>query len=393
MAKVGDTVRFLSSVGGGVITRIDGKLAYVEENGFETPVLLKEIVVVLPAGHEKPGRASLMFDQTAYDAGKKAKATREAEAGVMASDPGMKAMTGNSGKDVTPAPKPQPVEETPYGDKICLTLAFEPSDVKHLDKSSFNAVLVNDSNYYIAFTFLKRSGDAKGWSLEYSATVAPNELIDLAQYTHETLGEIERIAIQGIAYKKDKEFELKPTVNISRRLDLTKFHKFHCFRSGVYFDEPVLEIALVKDDVVAGQGLENVEALREAVEKKTPERNMAKELAKKYRVDAGQKRTGQVSPTKLLPLIEVDLHISELTDTTSGMEPKDMLAMQLDVVRKTMKANIRRKGQKIVFIHGKGDGVLRKEVLALLRKEYPESKVQDASFREYGFGASLVTVG
>ena len=45
-----------------------------------------------------------------------------------------------------------------------------------------------------------------------------------------------------------------------------------------------------------------------------------------------------------------------------------------------------------MFIHGKGDGVLRREVLALLKKEYPEAKVQDASFREYGFGASLVTV-
>ena len=88
----------------------------------------------------------------------------------------------------------------------------------------------------------------------------------------------------------------------------------------------------------------------------------------------------------------MDLHIHEITDTTAGMEPKDMLAMQLDVVRKTMKEHSRRKGQKIVFIHGKGDGVLRKEVLALLKKEYPEAKVQDASFREYGFGASLVTV-
>ena len=48
-------MRYLNAVGGGVITRIDGKMAYVDDDGFETPVLLKEIVVVAPAGHEPEG--------------------------------------------------------------------------------------------------------------------------------------------------------------------------------------------------------------------------------------------------------------------------------------------------------------------------------------------------
>ena len=74
------------------------------------------------------------------------------------------------------------------------------------------------------------------------------------------------------------------------------------------------------------------------------------------------------------------------------MQPKDMLQMQLDEVRKIMQAHRLRQGQKIVFIHGKGDGVLRKAVISLLKKEYPKCDLQDASFREYGFGATLVTV-
>ena len=49
MAKVGDIVRFLSSTGGGRIVKIEGNIAHVEEqDGFETPVLLKELVVVTP---------------------------------------------------------------------------------------------------------------------------------------------------------------------------------------------------------------------------------------------------------------------------------------------------------------------------------------------------------
>ena len=122
---------------------------------------------------------------------------------------------------------------------------------------------------------------------------------------------------------------------------------------------------------------------------------MAKELSKKFRVDAGKKgKTANpaANPHKVLPLIEVDLHIGELTDSLTGMEPKDMLEMQLGAVRKHMKANCSRIGQKLVFIHGKGEGVLRKAVLDLLKKEYPKAELQDASFREYGFGATLVTI-
>ena len=51
MIKIGDTVRFLSSKGGGKVVRIEGNVAHVEEDdGFETPVLLKELVVVSSAG-------------------------------------------------------------------------------------------------------------------------------------------------------------------------------------------------------------------------------------------------------------------------------------------------------------------------------------------------------
>ena len=47
MAKTGDMVRFLNSTGGGRITRIEGKIAYVEEDGFETPVLLLDVVLLV----------------------------------------------------------------------------------------------------------------------------------------------------------------------------------------------------------------------------------------------------------------------------------------------------------------------------------------------------------
>lgn len=380
MAKVGDKVRFLNATGGGVITRIEGKIVYVEEEGFETPVLLKDVVVVLPAGHEpKHKGANIMFDQQAFDAGRK---VEEPVKPV---------------KETLPQPQSElPVEETSHGEKMNVVLVFEPEDVKRLGETAFGAVLVNDSNYYLDFSFLRRSDEERGWTLVYNGTVVPNEMIDLARLTHENLASYDKVAFQCIAYKKDKIFTLQLPVSVSKKLDLTKFHKYHCFRPGLYFDTPVLEVPLVTDGVVTKPLEINVAAIEETLKKGNGNEVSLKELANKYNKDTGKTSKRQPmpedNPHKLLPLIEVDLHIGELTDTTAGMEPKDMLEMQLDEVRKHMKKHSKRIGQKIVFIHGKGEGVLRKAVLELLKKEYPKAELQDASFREYGFGATLVTI-
>ena len=236
---------------------------------------------------------------------------------------------------------------------------------------------------------------SRGWTVVYQGEVAPNEYCDLAVLTHETLPQYEKIGFQCVAFKKDKTFTLQAPVSISRKLDLTKFHKFHCFRPGIYFETAVLELSLVSDGVASKPLEVNAAEMTSAMAGGKPEKDMAKELSKKFRVDAGKKGktvNPAANPHKVLPLIEVDLHIGELTDSLTGMEPKDMLELQLDAVRKHMKANSARIGQKLVFIHGKGEGVLRKAVLDLLKKEYPKAELQDASFREYGFGATLVTI-
>lgn len=238
--KIGDTVRFLNDVGGGVVTRIDDRIAYVrDEDGFETPMAVKELVVVLPAGHEAvnpyKNSAKLMFDQSVNDA-VKARDAAERRAPELT-------------KDTTPAPQPEPVavEETAHGEKLSLSLAFEPSDIKRLGEASFAAVLVNDSNYFLSFILMRRDDEQKAWAPIFQGEVAPNELIDLASYTQETIRELERIVFQAIAYKKGKSFQIKSPLNVSKKLDLTKFFKVHCFRPGVYFDSPVIELPIFSE--------------------------------------------------------------------------------------------------------------------------------------------------
>ena len=91
-------------------------------------------------------------------------------------------------------------------------------------------------------------------------------------------------------------------------------------------------------------------------------------------------------------ILEVDLHVDELLDTTAGLEAKDILEYQMKVFRETMDAELKHRGRKIVFIHGKGEGVLRSAILKELKTRYRQCRYQDASFREYGYGATMVTI-
>lgn len=236
MAKIGDTVRFLNTTGGGKITKIEGRIAYVEEDGFETPVLLNEVVVVLPAGHEPEKKgARMMFDQKAFDDGKKS--VRDAAPQKSA----------DSRKTDNVAEPELPVEETEYGEDITVALVFEPENAKALSTSRINAALVNDSNYFLYFSVLIRDNEAKAWKPLFTGEVAPNDMIDLASFTQQNISEIERVVFQAMAYKKGKSFQVKYPLNVSKKIDLTKFFKAHCFRPGVYLDTPCIEIPLYSE--------------------------------------------------------------------------------------------------------------------------------------------------
>lgn len=236
MVKKGDTVRYLNAVGGGRVVRVEGAIAYVDDDGFETPVRAAELVVVVPAGHTPSGPGNKMFDQKAFDVGR---------TGVREKTPEKEAPKAAS-VQVAPEPEDFPVEETEYGDDMTIVMAFEPKDVKTLSDTSIEALLVNDSNYFIAYQILVRDGE-KGWKVENHGEAAPNELVELGAYSQESVRTFERFIFQGMAWKRGKSFEVKTPMSISRKVDMTKFFKLHCFRPTIYFDTPVLEVPLIAE--------------------------------------------------------------------------------------------------------------------------------------------------
>jgi len=352
MIQIGDTVRFLNSTGGGIVRRIEGNIAYVDEDGFETPTLIRECVVVATA----------------------APASRTAPVPAPVSAP--KSVTAPK---VTPAQTDIVIEETPEGEKLNVVLAYEAANLKRLNDTTFDTYLVNDSNYYLYFTYMSRADESREWTLRYAGMVEPNIQLFIEEITGSDLPAMDRVAVQCIAYKEDKEFKMKSPVAIETALDTTKFFKLHCFKPSPYFDSDVISLDIVKDDVPMRRMVIDSSRIEEGIK------------AKKA-VDRPQRRPVQKRQPKKPDLLEIDLHINELVDSTAGLSPADMLNLQIDEFRKVMDANLKNKGLKIVFIHGKGEGVLRNALMKELNHRYKGHQVQDASFREYGFGATQVTI-
>lgn len=93
---------------------------------------------------------------------------------------------------------------------------------------------------------------------------------------------------------------------------------------------------------------------------------------------------------KTMPPMEVDLHAHHLTDNERGMNKHAILNLQLDAARGQLEFAIHKGIQKIVFIHGVGEGVLRMELETLLSRY--DVKFYDADYKKYGLGATEVYI-
>ncbi|MDX5438117.1 MAG: DUF2027 domain-containing protein [Pontibacter sp.] len=90
------------------------------------------------------------------------------------------------------------------------------------------------------------------------------------------------------------------------------------------------------------------------------------------------------------PEHEVDLHIEKLVDDHSGMSNSAIIKTQLerflDALDRAMATNM----HEIVFIHGAGNGVLRKELQKILSRTPGIKYFEDARKEKFGYGATLV---
>lgn len=372
--KIGDKVRFLSEVGGGVVTGFQEKdIVLVEDaDGFDIPMPVRECVVIETDDYNVPTPAARAAKKRLENqsAARTDAATTEASSSALGS--GWKAE-----HPVKPQVSVYRQPEVKGGDVLNVYLAFVPEDIKAVSTTPFEAYLVNDSNYYMYYTYL--SAEGKSWTTRSHGLLEPNMKFLLEEFEKSELNDREHVAVQLVAFKDNRAFAMKPAVNVEIRIDTVKFYKLHTFRQTDFFETPALMYDVVKNDLPAKQVYVSAEDLQDALMKK---KTVEHPSAPRTIVKRGGKNE----------IIEVDLHIGELLDDTHGMSNREMLNYQLDKFREVMEQYKNKREQRIVFIHGKGDGVLRKALLDEMKRKYSACKTQDASFQEYGFGATMVTI-
>ena len=357
--KKGDKVKFVSEVGGGIVAGFQGNnIVLVEdEDGFQIPTPINDVVVV--------------NDDEDYNTSKIV-AGKVQKKGIEIPDDDF---------DYDPADRPvtfkAPAEERRGGDKLNAYLAFVPMDVKAISSSRFETYIVNDCNYYMHYAYMTAEGNS--WNLRSTGEVDPNTKLFIEEFGREDLSEMEHVCIQIIAYKRKKTFLKKPVIDSEFRIDPVKFYKLHTFEENDFFEQPALIHTIIENDQPPRPLVLDAKALK-------------KEMMQKVKADLRPvSHAPKPKDEKDAPVV-VDLHINALLDSTAGMTNSDILNYQLEKMRKTIFEYKNQKGKKIIFIHGKGEGVLRQAVIHELRYRFKNMPYQDASFQEYGYGATQVTI-
>lgn len=346
--QIGDTIRFLNTVGGGTVKGFQDKNIVIveDEHGFDFPVLVSECIKVNPSDNKKQENIEVKQEVV--------KATNAPQVAEI--------------DDAEP-------EETLSGEKITTCLVYLPTDIRTLSTTTFECFFINDSNYYLFVNYMSRTNNS--WTSRFNGLVEPNTKLFLEEFNKADLNDLEQVCVQYVAFKHNKPYTLKSPVSVELRIDTVKFYKLHSFKENDYFEDDAQVYYITRKDVPEREMLITNEDIQRAIsEKDAPARRpRIQKIAKKQE-----------------DILEVDLHIHELLDTTAGMSNKDMLDYQMSKFHEVMKENKNKKNRKIVFIHGKGDGVLKNEIYKAIKKNYKRVDSQDASFQEYGYGATMVII-
>lgn len=332
--QVGDIVRYLNDVGGGVIQRIINAttVEISDDSGFVLPIQENQLVLV-----ERPERKQKVVQNVIME---EEMATEE-------------------------------LEEIEGNDSPHLYVAFL-RNTKH--SSAFDAYLINDSNYNILYVFSKIK-DEEHQKLA-AGQIDANSKIYVCSIETDALASYSLLHFSGVFYK-NKSFAFQKNIDVDIHLHTVKFYKPGVFVVNDFFDEDAYVIDFYNAENTEKEKLRLKNVSGEEISAAMQEKNDLPVPEKRE-----QKSTEKVR--------EVDLHILELVEDDSALSPQEKLDLQLKTFEKELAQAIQDGCEKIVFIHGVGQGVLKAKIRGRLDRDYPQYFYQDASFQKYKFGATLV---
>jgi len=352
--KVGDKVRFIDDVGGGTVLRIEGKTVFVaDDDGFEMPTQLSNVVVV--DGVKENNFPARVAEQ-------KSAPSRPNEATAAPSPP-------QPAEDTAQAhSKSDELSRDRQGDSYELMLAFLPP--KNEKSELF---LLNDSPYRLHYCvgMYERSGDVQPLA-QGSMESDSKQLLKGVNLSE--LREARTLRVQVLLHKNIpyKPHDLEPA---DVELNPLKFFRQGAFTENDFFDENALIYRVFSSEEVEKEKMSSVSA--EEIRQAMLQKNDAQPTSPK--------------PQPEPEVEEIDLHAEVLVHDPSKLQAGELLELQMARFTAALENALKsgRKG-KMVFIHGIGSGKLKQELRSSLTKNYSRLSFQDASFKEYGYGATMV---
>ena len=362
--KVGDKVRFLNDVGGGTVVKIIDRqsVMVLNDDDFEVPTPVSELVVIEAAADSslRNNRDSAPDQKTKNQQVTNNKADND---------------------DVQePAPSltdifyPMVATDKENADYLREYLAFVPKS----KQQGFDLYLINDSNYNVLYSIVATDADEQSQS-EAVGVLEANTKVQFSALAMDSVNLIPAYTFHLTFYKKGS-FKIKEPLSRTIELNPVKFYKEASFVKNEFFDKNAMMIALI-DEHAAADSIENM-----------TDKDFKKVVAEKLKGERTEHKEFKSEKATQSQIVEVDLHIHELLDDFRGLSNSEMLEIQMRKFREELDNAMRKGIKKIVFIHGVGAGVLKLEIRKELDRMKKKLDYQDASFKEYGYGATLVRI-
>ena len=345
--KIGDKVRFLNEVGGGRITAVVNKdMVNVEtDDGFEVPTLINNLIVVNAPDMYESGRSRNTVVQP------KTEPTKEKPT-VKPVEPWFSDKNQVAGKD----------------DSQSL-FVLVPEVPANPPTGNISMYLVNNCNDTLLFRFIQKT--KYSYETVAAGSASPNSKVYLGMIKPEMIADLPLYCFQWLNFRKrTKELESFRQKEIT--LSAVKFYKPNLFTVTRFFKVPAMVVQLQDNPLKAELEKLSEHDFQQAIEQKEP------------------KKREQPIALPNSELVEVDLHIHELLDNFNNLTNTEMLTVQMNKFHEELAQAIDSGVKKIVFIHGVGNGTLKNELRRELQRKYSKYTMQDASFREYGYGATMV---
>lgn len=349
--NVGDKVRFLNDVGGGIVVKItDSKMVLVAiEDGFEIPVMMSELI---PA--EAESRATSAQEVLQKELKSQAQNT-EFQAEEKRRD-GLRRFA----KD----PEPEG-----------FYLAFVPHEQQWILTGLMDVIFINNSPLSIYFS-LHLMDNGRLTNADHGL-LKPFSKIMVETISRDDLNEWCKGVVQGILLP-DQNSNLHLPLHAAFDLKPNRFYKEGSYvMTQVIGDKAILvslqQLIHLKADSFSAQPSKYDPVIAE------PQPKIVKEKAI---IDQHRKSMG---------VAVVDLHIGELVDNIAGLSSHDMFNIQLDYFHKTLDSAIKNEYEMVTYIHGVGNGVLKNAIMKVL-ENFEGVNNRMASLSKFGVGAIDVLI-